>query len=206
MLVYQWGSLAKEARRVEVSPVDDLDQYMTGLLAGFLLPYPAIWNSLGVERNDVRHSLHVTPRKGIINFTAPKAKAKIKVEVSPNGTHTVTGTAYGVKLNQRFKFRPPMGGVHRGTQGQISSYIEEEIPSKVIYKVYGLGAPQEFKTKEELLRKYKQEGIANSFGLKKELRGQPRLQNLAGPMWDGRNGDIVTVRYDTWDLHDQLSR
>jgi hypothetical protein len=29
---------------------------------------------------------------------------------------------------------------------------------------------------------------------------------VAGPMWDGRDGDVASIRYETWDLNEQLSR
>ena len=188
-----------------LSPMSDLPAYTEALLEMFLLPYPAIWNTLGVEKNEVQSRASVQGEKGVITFKSSKAKASIKIVISPNGDHIVAGTARGIRLPAtKFKYRTPVSGVHRGTQGQILNWLEDLLPSKAIYRVFGVGVrPQVFDNVEDLVRQFPQAGT-NDQGMK-ALRGQPRLKGLAGPMFDGRDGDLVSIRYETWELHESLS-
>jgi hypothetical protein len=182
--------------RYDATPMTDMEAYTESLYKSFMLPYPAIDDSLGVERQDVHGTWELHGGKGFIRFKSQKAGADIKVIILPDGTHVVGGMARGVKLPAaKFKFHPSFIGLHRGTQGDISHYIEDQLPAKVVYTVLG----QTYDSLEDLLRRYKQDGVETSMSVRKELRGQPRLKGLAGPMFDGRKGDIVKVRYETWE-------
>lgn len=188
-----------------LSPMSDLPAYTEALLELFLLPYPAIWNTLGVEKNEVQSRASVQGEKGVITFRSTKAKASIKIVIFPNGDHVVAGTARGIKIPAtKFKYRTPISGIHRGTQGNISNFIEDLLPSKAIYRVFGVSVrPQVFDNVEDLVRQFPQSGV-NDRGME-ALRGQPRLKGFAGPMFDGRDGDSVSIRYETWELHESLS-
>jgi hypothetical protein len=187
--------------REDASPMKDMGAYTENLYQHFLLPYPAISDSLGVEDNEVRGSWRVRGDNGVIKFVSPSAKASIVVNIFPDGEHVVMGKARGATITpKKFKYRPAFPGMHRGTQGQISAYIEEVLPAKVIYRVSG----REFDSREDLLRAYKQVGV-NASG-RKELQGQPLLKDLVGPMFDGRKGDTVVVRYETQEMYDMLTR
>ncbi|MBU0958158.1 MAG: hypothetical protein KKF56_05105 [Nanoarchaeota archaeon] len=53
-----------------------------------------------------------------------------------------------------------------------------------------------------LLKKYQKTGTTNKkpSQLRKELRGQPILKGLLGPMWDR-----TTIRYETAEVYERLS-
>lgn len=202
-----WGETIEAAIRGKVTPMNDMGEYTENLYKSFMLPYPAIWNTLGVDQREIKGNFSVRGGKGVLTFVSPAADAKFTITVMPDGTHVLKGNARGAALNQKFKFRAPYPGMHRGTQGDISSFIADQLPAKVVYKVYGVSSrPMVFDNKDDLLRKFKSDGIETGTHLRKELRGQPKLRGLAGPMFDGRKGDVVVVRYDTWELYDQLSR
>ena len=183
-------------KNADLAPMTDMKAYTESLYKHFMLPYPAIDDSLGVERQDVHGTWELHGDKGFIRFKSQKAGADIKIVILPNGDHVVGGVARGVKIPAaKFKFKPEFPGQHRGTQGIISHYIEDQLPAKVAYYVEG----QVYDSLEALLRVYKQDGVETSMSVRKELRGQPRLKGLAGPMFDGRKGDVVQVRYETWE-------
>ena len=194
------------------NPMTDLPAYIEALKEGFLLPYPAIYNALGLESKDIKVTTRANPRAGevAIKTDALGEKTDLRVMVTPDGKHKVYGFINGQRVAQDFKFRPDAGGIHRGTQGDITNFVEDfvaKLPdSRVVYKVYGDGPTKTFETVEALTRRYKQTGIATSGRLKEVLQGQPELQNLAGPMYDGRDKGVAVVRYDTWELYDRLSR
>ena len=48
----------------------------------------------------------------------------------------------------------------------------------------------------ELLKAYRQTGILKRSGVRKELRGQPKLDGLMGPFWNGKKGGVATIRYE----------
>lgn len=190
------------------SPLKDMAEYVDALRASFMMPYPAIWNSLGAKRNNIKVYTSVQGGKGVLEFTTigVEPRSHIVVVVRSNGAHEVGGYARGADLDKTFKFRPASPGIHRGTQGDISRYIEDVLPAKIVYKVYGDGPVQVFDSAEELTRVYKQEGVNRNMSNRKELQGQPTLVGMAGPSFDGRDGDVVSIRYETWELNDTLSR
>lgn len=195
----------KTAAYAYADPTKDLPTYIEDLAKELLIPYPSIANVLGVNRNEVRVTVaSVGNAVGSIAIISKEAEADLRIFVYADGRHKVSGVARGARLEQTFKFRPPYPGMHRGTEGDILHYIENNLPAKVIYKVYGQGSPMEFETKADLLRVYKQTGT-NTMG-KPILQGQPRLQGLIGPMYDGREGNNVALRYETPEINDMLSR
>lgn len=92
-----------------------------------------------------------------------------------------------------------------------------------LYRVYGVkqaadaegGGPLEFACEDGLLAWAGREGEvytgrtpagAEKTVLRAELRDQPLLRGLAGPMWDGETDEgNPVVRYETWELYEVLS-
>jgi hypothetical protein len=182
----------------------EMEDYIDALTDSFLLPYPAIWNSLGVKRNEVQVRSRSRSTQGTITFKTPEAS--IQVTVKPDGTHIVTGEARGAHLSEKFRYRPAYMPMHRGTRGEILRYIEDAMPAKVVFKVCGMSGPCEtYDSVDKLTRKYRQTGTNRSRGMK-VLQGLPHLKGLIGPMHEGREGDVVVVRYDTPELYDTMSR
>ena len=190
------------------TPATDMLGTVEAMKRLFLLPYPAIWSSLGIGQFQVTVDATVSGSTGQLVIKAPETNVVIMVH--PTGAVEVGGHAKGVPLRATFKWRPESLGMHRGTQGDISNYIEDMIPSTVIYRVYGKtpgGRPMEFLNVADLIRQFHQEGTTSLTGnLRKELKGQPILKDLSGPMFDGREGDVAVVRYETHELADWLSR
>lgn len=189
------------------SPMEDLDAYLKHLVKMLLLPYPAIYSALGVEKDDVA----VRIRGNIVSIISPKAKTDIDIKVQSDGDHLVVGEIKGVAVSKTFKYQEEYPGLHRGTQGEIVSFIGDVIArapgARIIYEVHGISRePQVFHDEAALLRAYQIDGrTQNSGPIRVELRDQPKLKNMAGPVWGGRRGDVAVVRYDTWELHKWLS-
>lgn len=75
-----------------------------------------------------------------------------------------------------------------------------------IYQVAGVSSrPEIYKNVKDLLRRYKQRGVNTNRSNRAELQGQPKLEGLLGPMWGGRKGDVVTIRYETSETYRQMS-
>jgi len=62
-----------------------------------------------------------------------------------------------------------------------------------------------FDTKEELLSKYKSLGVNKRTSTRKELQGQPLLERILGPMYDGVIDGKVVIRYEDQKVYDALS-
>ena len=58
----------------------------------------------------------------------------------------------------------------------------------------------------ELARAYRVKKYYDGGAGRKELYRQPVLEGLMGPMYDGRKGDVVTIRYETPETYRTLSR
>lgn len=58
----------------------------------------------------------------------------------------------------------------------------------------------------ELIEKYKVDGKARDFQIRKELANAPKIKGFAGPMYDGEKNGIPVRRYETWEVNDILSR
>lgn len=188
-------------------PSKDMAQYLKYLLDRMMLPYPAINDALGVERGDVQASTRVMPDgKGALRFQVG-ADTDIVILVLTNGQHGVGGHLNGSPLPaKRFVFEKPSPGFHRGVQGKITNYIEDNFSGGLQYKVYSTGNVEVFQTLADLTAKYTVTGQVTSPVVRKDLQGQPHLAGLAGPMWDGRKGKIGTIRYETQEISDLLSR
>ena len=56
------------------------------------------------------------------------------------------------------------------------------------------------------VRGFKPNGVEQGRHLRAELRGEPRFQELCGPMWGGSDPeDGHIVRYEDWKAYDLLS-
>jgi len=74
--------------------------------------------------------------------------------------------------------------------------------SKIVYQVVGEGGSQTVYPSVELLTKvYHQIGVVTRTSVRSELQGQPKLQGLAGPMWGGEKGNIITIRYEAPEVY-----
>lgn len=60
---------------------------------------------------------------------------------------------------------------------------------------------------EELNNKYVVSDYIERPRLREELQGQPIIDDLCGPMYDGKNENgAVRIRYEDWEVYDLLSR
>lgn len=188
-----------------------MEEYLVGIQTRLMVSYPAIYNALGVERGDVSFRNSVAPNSvGRMIIKSAKAEADIEILVGPNtGHHIVSGEARGIRLKpKKFLFRAESSGMHHGTLGDIVHYISDAIASsaEVVYAVYGQGPRREYKDEAALGRAYKIVGRTSKGSQRVELQDQPRLEGLSGPVWGGRDGNTVEVRYETYELNDLLSR
>jgi len=185
-----------------------LSEYMDSLRASFLMPYPAIWNTLGVDKSNVKTILSIQGDKGVLEFLVPGPdKTHIAVVVIPDRKiHEVYGFVMGAEIPEaRFPYRAGVLGFDRGVQGDISRYIAGHIPTaRVVYEVVGVGGSETYDDLGDLLRNHRQVGLNHSG--RKELRGQPELDGLSGPMFDGRVRDTVKIRYETDQAYELHSR
>lgn len=202
------GLLREGARRrgdPEPTPTTDLKGYMEQLERMMLLPYPAIYDSLGLEKKDVRLGWEVTGNNGHMKVTT-QGGTDIDIMVSAlTGDHRVEGYVQGQKLQPKtFKFRPAILAWHRGTQGDITSYIEDNYVGTYTYKVCTGGhGCVEYDSLADLTRAHKQTGTQAGGSVRKDLVGQPLLEGLIGPMWDGRKGQVGVVRYEDQSTYDR---
>ena len=193
---------ARYRREQDPTPMTDMSGYIDELERMFLLPYPAIYDALGVEKSDVRVKKYVGSSSGHLIFTVPSIDTEVEVHVKPNGDHIVAGSLQGETLApKRFPFRQQQMGMHRGTQGTIVSYIEDNYHPKSIYtyQVAEQGRTHVFSSVDELLRAYPSKGVYRG-PARQDLQGQPILEGFAGPMWNGRKGDVGQIRYETFDV------
>jgi hypothetical protein len=84
-----------------------------------------------------------------------------------------------------------------------------EIPSPVEYQAVGVGGDRvkEFDDVKDLIRYlkskgHKQTGYETGGHLRPILQGQPKFDGLHGPMYGGPK----KVRYETWEVYEQLSK
>jgi hypothetical protein len=191
------------------TPTDgDMDKFLDWAEGYFRSLHPGMDGALGLDFNDrgLKTRSRISGDKGSLEYTHP---SDMKVIVTFQGDAvTVTGEIKGQALNKKFPWRAPYSGIHGGSFSDVLHYIEDSLPqAKVVYVVVGDGSPQKFDSKEALTRKYRQTGTTSFGGLRrKELSGQPELEGLAGPMYNGRKGDVIELRYETWAAHDILSR
>ena len=200
------GDVLRRHARGYPAASEDMDGFLDALEADLLLPYPAIYNALGVEKNDLQIRSRIAPDgTGSIRFRT-RGGTDLVFEVDPDGAVMVSGKINGEKIPaKKFPFRADSPGMHRGLQGDLVSYVSDNYPQTTFhYQVVGEGRPKVYKSEAELLRDYRQTGV-NDRG-RQELVGQPKLKGLAGPMWGGRKGDVAIIRYETWDMYERLSR
>ena len=68
--------------------------------------------------------------------------------------------------------------------------------SNVKYEVVTTRGRKAFSSLEDLLKTYDQDGVMNRSGVRKELKGQPKLDGLMGPFWNGKKGGVAIIRYE----------
>lgn len=199
-------NLLLAAIKGDISPMRNMSDYMDWFGRWMLTPHPAINDALGVEKKDLDIDNRVvgsTVDVGEYEVHGP-GDTHVLITVHPDGVHQVEGKIRGQSFpTKRFRWRSAVMGFHRGTQGDVINYIEDNSPGTVVYKVYGLGAPQTFETREDLVQAHRQVGI--NYSGRPDLQGQPQLEGLVGPMWDGRKGDVASIRYETPEIYRHLS-
>lgn len=78
---------------------------------------------------------------------------------------------------------------------------------EAIYRVVGKGPGHAMYQEEfEALFSGDFDGIEDGAHLRECLQGQPRLKNMAGPMYDGEHMGYPVVRYESWAVYDMLSK
>ena len=89
-------------------------------------------------------------------------------------------------------------------------YAAERQNKPKIYKVVTMGPgdhfeQQVFNSREELLKVYEQAGTLCDNVRRLELQGQPRLEGLYGPMYDGEENGAAVIRYEAPEVYRILS-
>ena len=75
-----------------------------------------------------------------------------------------------------------------------------------VYKVVKNSGIKFFDSEELLLAKYTQTGTLTRSSVRKELQGQPVLEKLLGPMYDGKKDGKHVIRYESRKVYEQLSQ
>lgn len=197
---------ARGRRDEDPTPMTDLAGYMEGFERMMLLPYPAIYDALGLERRDVKVTSSVNGQHGHLRITTESGTDLDITVDGKDGSHRVEGQVQGHTLQPKtFKFRPPMSGWHRGTQGDITSYVEDNFVGTYTYRVCTTGGCEDYPDVFALTKRYKQVGTQERGSVRKDLVGQPLLAGLIGPMWDGRKGTVGVIRYEDQATYDRNS-
>lgn len=89
-------------------------------------------------------------------------------------------------------------------------YASERQNKPKIYKVVTMGPGDRFEQRvfnslEELLKVYEQAGTLRDNLRRLELQGQPRLEGLYGPMYDGEENGAAVIRYESPEVYKILS-
>ena len=89
-------------------------------------------------------------------------------------------------------------------------YALERQNKPKIYKVVTMGPgdrfeQQVFNSREDLLKVYEQAGTLRDNLRRLELQGQPRLEGLYGPMYDGEENGAAVIRYESPEVYRILS-
>lgn len=89
-------------------------------------------------------------------------------------------------------------------------YAAERKSKPKIYKVVTMGPgdrfeQQVFNSREDLLKVYEQAGTLCDNLRRLELQGQPRLEGLYGPMYDGEENGAAVIRYESPEVYKILS-
>jgi len=186
-------------------PSEDMDAYLDWLEDLLIENHSmnSIPSALGVKKNQVRVRSNLRGNKGQLRFRESVYGSDVLIDVFPDGTIVVSGELRGEPIPAkkfRHRNRGIMGG---GTAFDLSGYIVKNIPAPVRFLVVTMGGSEEFADETAFLRKYpKTEGSST-------VRGTtgPRIKGLAGPMWGGLNSDgSKTLRYESWDVYDMMSR
>lgn len=89
-------------------------------------------------------------------------------------------------------------------------YALERQNKPKIYKVVTMGPGDRFEQRvfnslKELLKVYEQSGTLRDNVRRLELQGQPRLEGLYGPMYDGEENGAAVIRYESPEVYRILS-
>lgn len=120
----------------------------------------------------------------------PMAKGKRK------SVRMVDPTEQGMAVMKRRKDHTPADNPDE--QSAEAEELLSGLQEKTIYRVFS-GGREDFDSEKELTRKYKVSGRTNAphhRQLRPELKDQPILRDLVGPMWGGKEGNDVIVRYE----------
>ncbi len=197
---------------MDLTPTSDMSKYVESLRARMLMPYPSIRDALGLGADvELRSTSGVNAAgRGFVRFQVG-ADTDITIVILPEGMHAVGGTARGIEIPaSRLPFQADEPGLHRGVQGKLVSYIEDTIAkrgsSKFSYQVSSDEGTVVFDSVEDLCAKFTATSIEESLSVREALRGQPRLKGLIGPMYNGRIGDVLQIRYESQRVYDNNSR
>lgn len=192
-------------------PSTDMAGYLSHLKARMLMPYPAVYNALGRDASSITVETGLRGSEGYLAIRAENTL--VVIIVYPDGQHSVGGHIGTVRVaSKMFAYEPEVPGFHRGVQGRLVNYIEDCTPRTVVYKVVSdlrpvAGGVEMFASVSELLAKYPSNGTTeNSRSVRKDLQGQPILRGLVGPIWDGLHAGVATIRYESQQVYDHLSR
>jgi hypothetical protein len=158
------------------------------------IPYPSIWNALGVPHGSIRGFV-----EGDILWYE-NADNNLGIKLHADGQVSVEGKIRGRQV----------GFGCKATKSAIVTSLEAALPgTETHYLVVSKNGIETFRSREALLARYTATGEStgpNYRHLKPELQGQPVIDGLCGPMWGDRKGDVVTVRYEDWETYNLLSR
>lgn len=76
----------------------------------------------------------------------------------------------------------------------------------VVYQVVTEKGTQYYQTVQELAEAYPITGYRYNDHARSELQGQPILEGLLGPMYNGLQSGVPVIRYETQRVYDILSR
>lgn len=115
-------------------PSTDMPGYLNHLKAQMLMPYPAVYNALGLEASAVTVETGAREGEGYLAIRA--TGTLVVILVYPDGRHAIGGHIGTVRVTPKmFPYEPGMPGFHRGVQGRLVNYIEDCTPRSLVYKV-----------------------------------------------------------------------
>lgn len=189
----------------------DMDAFLDWAEKQFGVIYPGVGGAIGIGMSDskLRVKQKIRGDEGSLIYRVQGwPDTEIVITFDPKGEVEVSGELRGAKLRQKFRFNPGSMGISGGTFSDVYRYLEKMLPSaKVEFQVVdrNRGGSKIYKSEADLLRVYDKEGIHHSPSTREELQGLPKLKNMAGPMYNGRKGDVIQIRYEDWETQRQMS-
>ena len=184
-------------------PSEDMEGYLDKLETMLMTPYPAIYNAIGVKRQELNVRSSIRGDEGALRFRTRDGD-DILIEVHPDNMFEVSGKLKGKRIPKKtFRFKRPAMGLHRGVQGDIVNYIEDNLPGVPKFVVcHHKDGCREYADEAAL-------GRAHRINGRKTIKGvdAPTIKDYVGPMWNGTDRKSnPELRYDTWELYDLLTR